>query len=363
MRVIVLSALLLTPVFAVKPAAQKLLSEAQALATEARQTYKAQFPDKPLWREAIAKAQQAAKLDPEAPEVWKVLAEIYTDTGWWSRAEESWKKFLALSQGGDPQPLARALRALGYLSYQRGDVKAAIDYFEKALVLEPESEEALAWLGRIYMEQGDGEKASHYWRLAAQVNPSDRNKYFAQQALKMSRYGSAAVHAFYLGYASWEKKDYANAIADFETAVRLAPDWVEAQRWLARVYMEAGMPAKAIPHWQRVIELEGKKPQTMHFLKLAKEAAGVGVSAAGAFFKGIAAYQSGDTAKAQAWFEKATEADPSYAKAWRWLGRVYYEQGEYRKAADAYQKAVDLNPDDAGSRYFLRLARKAAGEE
>jgi len=360
---LLLLAILSVPALALKPEAAKPLSEARALMTEAKQTYEKHFPDKPLWRQAIAKAQEAAEIDPEAPEVWKTLAEIYTATGWWSRAEEAWKKYLALADTSDTGPLAEALRALGFLSYQRGDVQAALKYFERSIALDPNNEEALAWLGRIYMELGDGTKSAAYWQRAAAINPNPRNLYFAKQAEKMAAYGAEAVRAFYQGYAAWEQKNYAAAIASFETAVRLAPDWAEAHRWLARVYMEAGMPAKAIPHWEKVLALAGPSPDVQHFLKLAKEAAGVGLSAADFFFKGIAAYDAGKMAEAERWFKKATEADPGYVKAWRWLGRVYYETGRYKEAANAYEKAVELDPNDSTSRYFLRLARKAAATE
>ncbi|WP_457638399.1 tetratricopeptide repeat protein [Oceanithermus sp.] len=354
--------LLLTPALALKPEAAKHLSQAQALMSEAKQTYQKHFPDKPLWSEAINQATQAAKIDPQDPEVWRTLAEIYTATGWWSRAEEAWKKYLSLVGDKDTAPLAEALRALGFLAYQRGDVKASLDYFKRSLELEPNNTEALAWLGRIYMEQGNGAKAAKYWQQAARLDPSPRNLYFAKQAKKMAAYGGEAVRAFYQGYAAWEDKDYASAIVSFETAARLAPDWAEAHRWLARVYMEAGMPARAIPHWEKVLQLAGPSPDVQHFLKLAKEAAGVGLSAADSFFKGVAAYDAGKTAEAERWFKMATEADPGYVKAWRWLGRVYYESGRYAEAAAAYQKALELDPNDASSRYFLRLAKKASGK-
>jgi len=362
-RALIFLLILSAPALALKPEAAKPLSEARTLMTEAKQTYEKHFPDKPLWNQAIAKAQEAARLDPEAPEVWKTLAEIYTATGWWSRAEKAWKKYLALANINDTGPLAEALRALGFLSYQRGDVQAALNYFERSIVLDPNNEDALAWLGRIYMELGDGAKSAAFWQRAAAINPSPRNLYFAKQAEKMAAYGAEAVRAFYRGYAAWEHKDYPTAIANFETAVRLAPNWAEAHRWLARSYMEAGMPAKAVPHWQKLLKLTGPSPDIKHFLKLAREASGVGLTAADAFFKGVAAYDAGKIAEAENWFKKATIADPEYVKAWRWLGRVYYETGRYDKAVEAYKKAVELDPEDATSRYFLRLARNAIKTE
>lgn len=362
MRAAIWLVLLFLPVWALSPKAVQLLNEARALAAEAQDTYETPFPDKPLWAQAISRAEEAARLEPDSPEVWRVLAQIYTTTGWWIRAEEAWKRYLVLSDESDPAPLAEALRALGFLAYQRGDVTTALDRYKQALLLDPENEEALAWLGRIYLELGDGARAAEYWRLAASVNPSPRNTYFAKQAEKMARYGHKAVKAFYQGYAAWEAGDYATAIQQFENAVRLAPDWSEAHRWLARSYMDAGQPAEAIPHWEKVIELEDNPADARHFLKLAREAAGVGLSAADAFFKGLAAYQSGRLDEAEGWFARAVEADPEYAKAWRWLGRVRYEQGRYAEAAKAYARAVELNPNDASARYFLRLARQAAGQ-
>ena len=45
------------------------------------------------------------------------------------------------------------------------------------------------------------------------------------------------------------------------------------------------------------------------------------------------------------------------AKAWAWLGRVRYEAKDYPGAAEAYGKAVALDPNDKTSAYYLRLAQ------
>jgi Tfp pilus assembly protein PilF len=43
-------------------------------------------------------------------------------------------------------------------------------------------------------------------------------------------------------------------------------------------------------------------------------------------------------------FEKATEVDPTYAAAWNNLGIAYEEQGNFKDANNAYEKAIKLDP-------------------
>ena len=45
-------------------------------------------------------------------------------------------------------------------------------------------------------------------------------------------------------------------------------------------------------------------------------------------------------------FEKAVEVDPTYAAAWNNLAIAYEEQGKFPDADKAYQKALQLDPDN-----------------
>lgn len=110
-----------------------------------------------------------------------------------------------------------------------------------------------------------------------------------------------------------------------------------------------------------MIVLAGKNPADTHFLKLAKESETYGFLAAKSFFAGIAAYQADRLDAARLDFEQAGRANPKYAKAWRWLGRTDYELSRFREAVAAYQEVLKLDPLDAGSAYFLKLARRAIG--
>jgi len=351
--------LLASLAFALSPEAAALLEKAQALREEARQTYPRGYPDLPLWKEALRLGEEAAAKDPEASEVWRFLAETYTETGWWIRAAEAWERYLALGGAKTPAELAEVYKNLGYLAYERGDLKEALSWYGKALNADPEDAEAAAWLGRIHLERGEPEKALVYWRKAARLDPSPRNRYFLEQTKKMAAYGPEAVSAFYKGYAAYEKGDLETALGHFKRAAERAPDWIEPLRWLGRIYLELGEPKKAERYWLEVAR-RTQGADAAHFAKLAREAARYGMLAAEAYFEGLAAYERGDLEAALAAFTRAVEANPHYAKAWKWIGRVHYEAGRFEEAARAYQKALELDPEDGQARYFYRLAKSAA---
>jgi Tfp pilus assembly protein PilF len=45
-------------------------------------------------------------------------------------------------------------------------------------------------------------------------------------------------------------------------------------------------------------------------------------------------------------WQKAVEIDPTYAAAWNNLAIAYEQQGDFENAGKAYEKAVELEPDN-----------------
>lgn len=82
------------------------------------------------------------------------------------------------------------------------------------------------------------------------------------------------------------------------------------------------------------------------------------------FFRGSACQKEGDVDEAIRMYKMAAERDPNgltqgYYAPVR-LGDVYYGQGEYAKAIEAYEKALDINPNNS---YVLRMIEKARNPE
>ena len=73
---------------------------------------------------------------------------------------------------------------------------------------------------------------------------------------------------------------------------------------------------------------------------------------------GIAVVQRGLWLEAIYRWERASKIDPSYAAAWNNLGIAYENQGSFDKARDAYEMALDLEPDNLNIQQNYDLFRE-----
>src|SRR5919106_634336 len=62
---------------------------------------------------------------------------------------------------------------------------------------------------------------------------------------------------------------------------------------------------------------------------------------------GISVAQRGLWREAIYRWERATQIDPSYAAAYNNLAVAYEHEGEFEKARTAYEKAIELEPENA----------------
>lgn len=149
----------------------------------------------------------------------------------------------------------------------------------------------------------------------------------------------------------------AEALAGFQEAARTAPNFVEAWREAGRLALELGNAQAALTAYQGAA-LPGATASDRYNLALAQEGQQYGLKAVQTFRNAYAKYTAGDKGAAEAGFLEATRQNPQYAKAWSWLGRVRYEAKNYAGAAEAYGQAVQLDPNDKSSAYYLRLAQQ-----
>ena len=73
---------------------------------------------------------------------------------------------------------------------------------------------------------------------------------------------------------------------------------------------------------------------------------------------GIAVAQRGLWKEAIYRWERASKIDPNYAAAWNNLGIAYEHQGAFDKAREAYEMALDLEPDNINIQQNYDLFRE-----
>jgi tetratricopeptide (TPR) repeat protein len=357
------------PAFAPQPVtyatAADAAAAAQKFAAEARRTYPKGSAniDQALWTQAAAAAEAAVLADPGNADYLKLRAQIYTEVGFWRQAEVTWAAYFkvvpAVPGSRDAQQAGLAQYNLGYSAYVRNQPDLAARYFAACLNFDPQSAQCAGWAARTALEGGDYARAQTLYNQAIALTPGDKTLvYFRGLAQKAADYGPAATGAFSRAYADLDAGRKEQALAGFQAAAQSAPNFAEAWRQAGKLALDMGNAQAALAAYQGVIALPGADATDRFNLALAQEGAQYGLDAVRTFRAAYGKYTAGDRAAAESGFQQATAQNPNYVKAWAWLGRTRYEAKNYAGAAEAYGRAVALDPNDKSSAYYLKLAQQ-----
>lgn len=136
-----------------------------------------------------------------------------------------------------------------------------------------------------------------------------------------------------------------DAYAAGRRAMTLAPDALEPVRFLAEAYSRSQWPGPAWTTWQDFLRRGGVLDDEARAL-----AADVGKRLAYGFY---------EFANLDAAFERyvaVTELAPDDVEAHVWAGRILIETERPAQAVPYWRRALELDPADARSAYFLELA-------
>ncbi len=124
------------------------------------------------------------------------------------------------------------------------------------------------------------------------------------------------------------------AVAEFEEALRLAPDSVREKLNYALALLNAGREQEAVALLQEVQSEDPSLPYTW-------------------FNLGLYDKQQGDTDEAIRQFEGMTERTPEEATGYYQLGTLYRQVGRNTEARAAFERAAELDPLLAAARFQL----------
>jgi tetratricopeptide (TPR) repeat protein len=167
-----------------------------------------------------------------------------------------------------------------------------------------------------------------------------------------------AEQVYRLGHQAYSLGNVRAAFDHFQTAIETDPSCVKAHRWFGRVALELGLGAEAEHSFETLIRLQGYSAALGQCLEYAAEISRFGPEAAGEFRAGCEAQKNGLLNDASLAFGRAVVAAPNHQRGWARLGQILLELKSYDGAVIACERALALEPYDAGSAYRLRLASK-----
>jgi eukaryotic-like serine/threonine-protein kinase len=208
------------------------------------------------------------------------------------------------------------------------DVQTALDYFNQALKVDGTF--ALAYTGianaslHMYGINKDGfwiQKALSAAQQAAQLNDK-----------------LPEVHSTLGGVYSASGRT-AEAIAELNRSISLAPNSDQGYRRLGDVYLAGGQDGPAIAALQKAIQLNPYYWVNQNVL-------------------GDAYYQLGNYPKALEAFQQVTVLEPDISVGYENVGNIYVQQGKFQEAVPYIQKALQIEPNSSsylnlGTAYFF----------
>ncbi len=279
------------------------------------------------FREATA-AQRAGNLEQAASayaEVLKIqpnIAEAYVNFGIvryqqkrFDDAVELLEKSLKLKP-----TLGGAYMFLGLAHYSLNRPEPAIKSFEEAVRVAPNDVRALMWLGVTQMAAGRAVEAAKHLDAASMLAPDDVDILYhrGRAHLKLSQ-------------------------ESYQRMFKLDPKSARGHQVLAQSYEEAGREADAIAEYELTVQLAPNMP-------------GIHESLGSLYWK------TAEMDKAEAAFQKELENDPNNFLALYKLGSIRVERGKPEQGLPLLEQAIRQNPGEVDAYYYLGKGQGILGQ-
>jgi len=212
----------------------------------------------------------------------------------YKKAESIFEKIIA-----DKREFADVYNMLGVINHQAGEFSRAINYFQKALKINPNYTEAMLNLSVLYNDLGEYKQARALVAKSKKETKKTRDQLDPFLKGKLAN-KHAEVGDLYRGVGVYDR-----AVEEFQKALELAPNFYDIRNRLGICLRELGK----------------KKESLKEFQKIAKE-------------------------------------KPSYMEAQVQLGVTHYSLGQKKEARQVWNKLAGINPKHELVRMYLKLSEE-----
>jgi Flp pilus assembly protein TadD len=342
----------------------------------ARAHYKraSEYGQKGLWSPAILELNQARELEPVNAAILLELGIAHGERKEWDAALAALRSAVAIAPGSVQAHYNLALT----LDRAHPGTGAGVTEYRAALKLDPQHVDSLMNLG-VHFGDSNPAEAKLFFERALRIAPANA-KVHLNLALLLSRQGEESA-----------------SVSEFEKAIRLDPNLLEARRQLVSVFVIQQRWPQAVEQCRQILQREpddaatrytlarslnhsgqqeeGKKEmeqsqmlrkraqdrqeasqlqlsgirdlrasQTQEAVSAFTSAVRLDDSAINHMYLGIALARAGDVEKGRRELSAALQMEPQNARIRLNLGSVYLQRGEENRARTEIEKALELDP-------------------
>jgi tetratricopeptide (TPR) repeat protein len=273
-------------------------------------------------QDAQAELTQLLNLAPGYPEANYLMAQVLTQQG---KADDA-SEYLRAVLRTNPSHVGANIMLAGYL-LRKGQREQAVTRLETALRVNPNLSGLKFQLGTLYAQTGRLEDAL---RLARELQKSDP---------------AAPGPPVLIGLVQLARSNPQGAIEAFETALKVKPNLVDAQRGLGQAYQALGEMDRAAESYRKVLAIKGDDVASLNNLA----------------FILLDVRKRPDEALPLA--VKAEQLAPKSPEVLDTLGWIHYQRGAYAEAQKALARAVEFGAGNATIQYHLGMTYAKLGRK
>jgi tetratricopeptide (TPR) repeat protein len=316
---------------------------------EAAQVYLHQamsYSEEKKWDKAIESCEKALKIAPQMAEAYKTWGNALQKLGQTSEAMGYYAKALEIKPD-----YVEVYANLGSLWAQKKKWSIAIEYYQKAISLDPNFAGAYRNLAKVWMQLGEEAKAKECNYIALALEPEN----------------ATAQEHYNMGEQAYEQGKYQDAIAFYQNAIKLNPNFLEAYQKLADSLEKLGEWQAAATYYRQILQLKSNTTTTPALTPNNNVVANLQNPEEE---EQKLLFPSGDDKIDENInrYLMALEVQPDSAELHADLGSLYAQKQQWQEAIAYYKKAIKINPKFAGvyrnlSKVLVQIGQKDSGAE
>jgi tetratricopeptide (TPR) repeat protein len=238
----------------------------------------------------------------------------------------------------------------------------AVDYYKKALELDPESSVIIERLAETYAKSQHIQDAVHEAEAAIKANPDNPGPHRLLARIYVRNLGD-------LSAGSGQRDMIDKAIEQFREILRIDPKDSQSALWLARLYRfenehdKAEQTLREVLRWdptnegglEQLSQLLMDEGRASDAIELLNKAAAESTSSTLYDLLGDAYTQTHDYAKSEEAYKKAVEGDPDEASHRKGLAQALLTEEKFPQALEEYKRLSELEPENPDN--YLRLSQ------